>query len=138
MSMNEDIENEELTGGKISVGASGLGTPSPEDVFQRAKELALIDGFENEKVDQRYLDRAIAELTGVETGAEDVVQPVDQVTEWDEAPGSSGIKVPNMGPSDDQIVPQKLVEEGVAEALHDQMVEATEDLNREESGIEEA
>jgi hypothetical protein len=47
------------------------------------------------------------------------------MTRWDEEPGTSGHQVPNVEPVDEQTLSEHLVEEGLNEAEHDQMLQGT-------------
>jgi hypothetical protein len=136
--MNNDNENTEFTGGKINAGFGGLGTPSEDDVQRRARELAVIDGLTEDDVDDRHLAQAYAELHGVDVPAEDVAEPVEDATEWDEVPGSAGRHVPNVGPGDEASIAERLVEEGLSEAQHDQMLRGTRELSKDDDLSEPA
>ena len=110
--------------GKISEHARGAGVPSPEDVEQRARELAVIAGRAGSDFSPADLEQAKLELLGVEVAPADETTSVASVTEWDEVPGSSGTQAPKHGPQDEANVAEELVEQGVDEALHDEMLEA--------------
>jgi hypothetical protein len=110
--------------GKISASAAGAGVPSPKDLEKRARELSLIAGRAASDFTEADLEQARRELLGIATNPADEDAMVSAVTTWDEVPGSTGTQKPNFGPSDEATVAERLVEEGVAEALHDEMVEA--------------
>lgn len=137
MSKDDDnIENREFTGGKILAGIGGAGVPTPEDLRQRAEELAAIDGLSAKDVDERYLDQARQELMGDEIAPDDIVPEADALESRDEVLGESGRHIPNMGPSDEATVAEKLVAEGMGEALHEEMREGSRKLDREDQGLE--
>ncbi len=105
---------------KISAHFSGLGTVTREMVTQRAKELAQISARDH--FSDSDWNQARAELTGHSTdNPNDVEESVAAVTSWDEAPGTTGHHTPNKLPTDDAVV-EELVEGGVEEATHDQML----------------
>jgi len=103
-----------------------MGVPSPEDVEERARELARLDGRAG-RVRDDDREQARRELTGhaaptVEPSeAEEEIEPSSP---WDAAPGSPGREAVTHGPEDEAAVPEQLVEEGMDEALHDEMLEA--------------
>ena len=120
--------------GKINVHGNGLGVPSPGLVEKRAREIAMIDERNPDEFTDADWEQAKNELTGVEAGtlpeANDNV--VDEMSERDDIPGSSGHHVPNNGFDDDENVGEELVTGGNEEAAHDQMVEARrEELEQE-------
>ena len=137
MSKDDDnIENREFTGGKILAGIGGAGLPTPADLRQRAEELAKIDGLTPQDVDDRYLEQARQELMGDEIAPDDVLPEADELAAGDDVLGESGRHVPNMGPSDENTVGEKLVAEGMDEALHEEMREGSRKLDRENRDLE--
>ena len=111
--------------GKIIMHNAGAGVPSPEQVEERARELALIAGRAASDFTDADLAQAAAELLhgGVPEPA-DEDRAVADVSVWDEAPGSSGHQAESYRPTDEANIAEELVAEGMAEALHDEMVEA--------------
>jgi len=111
--------------GIISERFHGVGTVTQEMVRERARENALINGRDpNFYTKDDYLE-AKRELTGdclVEDEEKDFIATL---TRWDEAPGFSGHPVQKEEIPDEQTVAQKLVEEGVNEAEHEQRVEGS-------------
>ncbi len=119
--------------GKISDGAEGLGTVTPEMVEERARELAKADG--RTEPNEKDLFEARQELvpSGEEPVAPELDDPsVENITEWNSAPEEAGTQAPTLRPYDDQNIAEQLVEEGVAEADHDQRVTAAEENPPEE------
>lgn len=111
--------------GKIIVHDKGEGVPSLEQLEERARELAVIAGRAADDFNERDLDQARRELLHSGPAAPaDEDRAVAEVTAWDEVPGSSGRQVKNRGPRDEANVGQVLVEEGLEESLHDEMLEA--------------
>jgi hypothetical protein len=113
-------------GGKISDNASGLGVASPKQVRQRAREIALADGRTGDDFSEADYERARAELLGVAELPNDVEPATAELTEWDTRATADGWKIPNQSPSDEANIAQKLVEEGVDEAVRDEMRAAGE------------
>ena len=112
--------------GKITVHGDGLGVPSPELVEKRAREIALIDERDPDKFTDADWEQAKNELIGVDPShtpeADDDV--VDEMSERDEIPGASGHRVPKNGFEGEENLGEELVNGGIEEATHDQMVEA--------------
>lgn len=120
--MNEPIH----TAGKINVHDAGAGVPSPEQVEQRARELAAIAGRAASDFSESDLLQAKQELLhGGPPAPADEAREVADITTWDDVPGASGRQVENRGPQDEANIAQELVEEGLDEALHDEMLEAS-------------
>jgi hypothetical protein len=119
-----------LNKGVLTENAIGIGTVTPEMVEARARELAMIAGRvppEPSEVDYKQAKR---ELTG---GTEMDVQEaaLDSIPEserWNPVPGSTGSHTPeSLGEDEDsegRSESAQLVEEGIKEAEHDQMLQA--------------
>ena len=112
--------------GKISDHFQGLGTVTREMVERRAKEIAIINGraphdfTENDWVQARHEMLGVQEIEEIEEA-----EPAAALTRWDEVPGSSGHQVENEEVPDEQSIEERLVEEGVEEANHDQMLKGS-------------
>lgn len=119
-----------LKQGMLTKNAAGIGTVTREMVRQRAVELALINGHTAKEPSKNDWDEARRELGG-EHGIdpqEAVLEAAPESERWDPVPGSAGIKIPG-SPSEDEDEEgrsdsERLFEEGVAEAEHDQMLQA--------------
>jgi hypothetical protein len=112
-------------GGKISSHFNGLGTVNDEMVRERAREIAMINGRTDGDYIESDYQTAKRELLGMDENTpmeEQDNEKINAMTTWDEDPGSSGTKVDRVMPSDEQTVPERLVEEGSNEAYHDRMV----------------
>jgi hypothetical protein len=119
-----------LKDGNMTENGAGIGTVTRGMVRERAVELAIINGRAASEVNPADWDEAKRELTG---GSD--MDPNDEILEaapeserWDPVHGSTGHKA-HESSSDDQdddgrTDSARLVEEGVAEAEHDQMVQA--------------
>jgi hypothetical protein len=124
------MKTNSLKEGTLTENSAGIGTVTPKMVRQRAAELAVIDGRLVQDVSKSECEEARRELTGEpDTDQEEaVLEAAPESERWDPVPGSTGHKVP-AAPSDDEDDEgrsdnERLVEEGVAEAEHDQMVQA--------------
>ena len=104
--------------GKILRGTEGIGTVSPQMIEERAREIARSDGRE----EPNDLDRTRAreELTGDTSGSEKLPTREEPGRDWEMPLVSSGKKVPTVRPEDEENIPEKLIQEGVDEADHDQ------------------
>ena len=135
------MDTNPLNKGVITENSIGLGTVTRKMVRERARELALIEGRVPPQVLQVDYEQAKRELTG---GAE--LDPQEALREsapeserWDIMPGSTGHKAPE-SPSEDEddegrSEGEQLVEQGVAEAEHDQMLQAVrESAKRDKPG----
>jgi hypothetical protein len=119
-----------LKEGVVTENSAGLGAVTPKMVRQRAAELAVIDGRLVQDVSRSECEEARRELTGEPDTdpREAALESVPESERWDPVPGSSGRKVP-AAPSEDgddegRSDNERLVEEGMAGAAHDQMVQA--------------
>jgi len=122
-----------LKTGALIEKSDGLGTVTRKMIRKRAVELSVIAGRRAEDVSQSDLEQAKRELTG---GTD--VDPKDALLEsaaeserWDPLPGSTGQKVPVAAGEDEdeegRSDQERLVEEGLGEAAHDQMNQAAGD-----------
>jgi hypothetical protein len=118
--------------GKISVHGDGFGAPSPDAVEKRAREIALIAERDPDEFTDADWDQARRELLGAQdfSAPEETEANADVVEEWNVVASSAGHRAPRG--DDEESVGEQLVEEGVQEAEHDQMVEARkEELEQE-------
>lgn len=102
---------------KILRGTEGLGTVTPEMIDERAREIARGDGREQPNDLDRT--RAREDLTGA-TASEQLSTMGEPDRDWYTPRGSSGEKAPTVRPEDEENIPEKLIQEGVEEADHDQ------------------
>jgi hypothetical protein len=118
------MKNARGESGRISDHFRGLGTVTREMVERRAKEIAIINGRSSKDFTENDWLQAKHELMGDNVEIEEE-EPVAALTRWDEEPGTSGHHVENAAPPDEQTVAEHLVEEGVEEANHDQMLKGS-------------
>ena len=120
-----------LKQGDLTENSAGIGTVTRKMVRERARELAVINGRSARDTSKSDLAQAKRELTGKEdvdpkTAA---LEAAPESERWDPVPGSTGSKAPiaasededDEGRSDNEL----LVEQGIAEAEHDQMRQAS-------------
>jgi hypothetical protein len=125
-----------LKDGNISENSFGIGTVTLKMVRGRAEEMAIIKGDWLRKVSGSDLEQARQQLTGEPNLAsrEATLESAPESERWDPVPGFTGHKVlvrwnddeDEEGRSDNE----RLVEEGVAEAEHDRMVQAARAAER--------
>ena len=113
--------------GKILRGTEGLGTVTSQMIEERAREIACSDG----RSQPNDLDRTRAreDLIGFTSGSEKVPTREEPGRDWQMPLVSTGEKAPTVRPEDDENIPQKLIQEGIEEADHDQRVSS--ERNRE-------
>jgi hypothetical protein len=129
------MKQDRIEEGRLSNRGEGLGTVTEDMVRQRAREIAVINGREDNNVLDGDVEQARRELQGRErqSGA-NAAESVPEDQRWAPVPESVGRKAPTIPAPDEQTVAEKLVEEGVADAEHDQMIRATRDsLRRDQS-----
>jgi Protein of unknown function (DUF2934) len=119
-----------LKEGILTENSAGIGTVTRQMVRERAVELAVINGRFEEDLSQSDWAQAKRELTGGSDTdpKEAVLESLPESERWDPVPGSTGHKVPAAASDDEdeegRSDNERLVEEGVAGAEHDQMVQA--------------
>jgi len=120
--------------GRLSDRGEGLGTVTREMVMKRAREIAVING----RTEKNVLDSDI-DLAQRELGGEDEMKPPRTAAEmlpedkrWDPVPGSEGHKAPTVPAPDEQTDAEKIYDEGVADAEHDQEIQATREQSRKD------
>lgn len=107
--------------GKVEEHAGGLGTPSEETVWRRAIELALIEG--REAPTEEDVTQAYRELHG-ESARDDTAGMQAAVSERDMVASTLGRQAERHEPEGADSIGEELVEEGLEEASHDQMLAA--------------
>ncbi len=127
-------ENTQPGFGKISLHGNGMGAPTPELVEKRAREIALIDERNPEDFTDADWNKAQRELLGQEMipSADDQDERTEGLIDRDEVPDESGHRVPRAGFDDGESLGAHLVEDGIGEAAHDQMVEAAREDQKQE------
>ena len=129
------MKQKRIEEGRLSIRGEGLGTVTREMVTKRAREIAEINGRSQDNVLDSDWDEARRELEG-----EDEMNPTPTAAEnipedkrWDPIAGSEGSKAPTVPAPDEQTFAEKLYDEGVADAEHDQEIEATRNEARRDN-----
>jgi hypothetical protein len=127
-----------LKEGALTENSAGIGTVTRKMVRERAVELAVINGRSAQDVSKSDWEQAKRELTGDSDPDpnEAVLESVLESERWDPVPGSTGHKVP-VAPSDDEDDEgrsdnERLVDEGIAGAEHDQSLQATREATKKD------
>jgi len=129
-----------LKDGVVSENSTGIGTVSRKMVLDRAGELAVINGRPPGVVSESDLDQAKRELTGGSDADPNqaVLESAPESERWDPLPGSNGRKVRTAASEDEddegRSDNERLVEEGIEGAEHDQMLQATREAAKKENG----
>ena len=125
-----------LNKGVITENFVGIGSVTREMVQARAVELAIIDGRTAPDVSQADWDQAKRELTGEPEmeRREAMLEAVPESERWNPVPGSTGHKAPTSSDEDDEgrSESEQLVDQGVAEAEHDQMLQAAKESAKQD------
>ena len=127
-----------LNKGILSENFVGIGTVTREMVQKRAAELALINGRTSTDVSQSDWDQAKRELTGEPEmdPKEAILESAPESERWDPLPGTPGHQVAESSSEDDddegRSLGERLVDEGLKEADHDQMLQAARDAERQD------
>jgi hypothetical protein len=127
-----------LTKGLLAENFTGIGTVTPEMVQKRAVELALINGRTADQVSVLDVEQAQRELTGGSEldPSEENLEAIADSKFGDPLPGSTGHRVAESVDDDEdgdgRSIGEQLVEEGVNEAEHDQMLQAARDAEEQD------
>jgi len=120
-----------LKEGALTENSAGIGTVTRKMVRQRAVELAVINGRSSQEISTSDWEQAQLELTGNsgKGSNEAALEAAPESERWDPVPGSTGGKVP-VAPGEDEDAEgrsdsERLVDEGMAGAEHDQTRQAT-------------
>jgi hypothetical protein len=124
------MKSNPLKEGVLTINSAGIGTVTRGMVRERAVELAVINGRAEQDVSKTDWDQAKRELTGEpELGPKEAeMESAPESERWDPVPGSTGHKVEVTSGDDEDTDGRshsaRLVEEGINEAAHDQMLQA--------------
>ncbi len=124
--------------GKILDHDAGIGEADDDEVEARANELAEIDGFDADQVNDGHRQQARQELSGAADpfAANDAEGIEAALIEPDDVPGESGGAVSPATnaaqSSDEQTIGESLYSEGIAEADHDRMVASRREEQEDE------
>jgi hypothetical protein len=127
-----------LKEGALTENSAGIGTVTRKMVQERAVELAAINGRSAQDVSKSDWDQAKRELTG-DSGTdlnESLLESAPESERWDPVPGSEGRKVPAAPSADEddegRSDNERLVDEGIAGAEHDQSRQASREAAKNE------
>ena len=124
--------------GKITVHGNGFGAPTPEQIEQRAREIAMIDERNPDEFTDADWEEARKELLGAtaHNPPEETAATESLEDEWEVTPNDHGHRAPRAGVDDEEdSLGEQLVEGGVDEAVHDQMLEARKEEIEQEGDI---
>jgi hypothetical protein len=120
-----------LKQGALTENSAGIGTVTRKMVRRRAVELAAINGRSAQEVSTADWEQAQLELTGNSDrdANEAALESAPESERWDPVPGSTGGKL-SAAPGEDEDAEgrsdnERLVDEGMAGAEHDQTRQAT-------------
>ena len=122
-----------LKQGVLTEYSTGIGTVTRQMLRERAIELAMINGRSVQEVRKSDWQQAKRELTGEPDldPKEAVLDSAPESGRWDPVPGSAGHKVPAAASADEdeegRSDNERLVDEGIAGAEHDQARQAARD-----------
>jgi hypothetical protein len=124
--------------GVLTENSTGIGAVTWGMVRERAAELAVINGRSECDMSKSDWDQAKRELTGEPDmdPNEALLESAPESERWDPVPGSTGHKAPESASEDEdgegRSNSARLVEGGVAEAEHDQMLQAAKTQMQDE------
>ncbi len=127
-----------LKQGVLTVNDQGIGEVSDDMLRKRGVELAMINGRAGEEPTKDDEEQARRELTGGSEldPQESILESVPESERWDTLPGSTGHRAPTITSdaedSEGRSDSEALVEEGVREAEHDQMLQAARAQQQED------
>ncbi len=132
------METNPIGKGMIARKLTGIGAVTRKMIRERARELAVLSGRQPLNVSQADYEQAKRELAGGSDldAREEAIESIPESDRWNPVPGSKGRLDPEP-PSDDEDSEGRnesaqLVEEGVHEAEHDQMLQAEESARKSE------
>jgi hypothetical protein len=123
---------------KILSHSEGLGTPDAEMVRRRAAEIALINGRKEFTEEDYRLAKIEMHGHGPNGHLSDEWAAEMMCSEADMLSVDVGHHTQNLGMEDDGNVVEELIEEGLNEALHEQMLAACRESNKEDEEEEDA
>lgn len=126
--MKEDPMEE----GRISNRSRPVGGVTWGMVRRRAREIAVINGRPSGEVLDSDFDQARRELTSLEDESvkDQILESAPESERWDPVPGSFGRQVPRHTLDDEEPEAERLVQEGMEDAEHDQMLQGSRERAR--------
>ena len=129
-----------LNKGVLSENGVGIGVVSRRMILARAAEDALINGRHPQDATKADTDEARQELAGGPNRSpkDTILESAPESERWDPLPGSAGHQAPESASEDENEEGEsevtQLVEEGVKEATHDQMLQAARAVEKKSHG----
>lgn len=120
---------------KFLLHGQGTGELTDDIVEERAREIAVIRGRSADRVSEEDRAEAWAELQGelLPPATDSDGESAGAITRDPSEPlAVPGRQIPNLEPEDDSGASERLAQEGVEEAQHDQMLAAREREHRED------
>jgi hypothetical protein len=119
--------------GKYIARATPLGTVTDEMVIKRAREVAVTNGRNGNDYTQNDYDEAKRELTGPRREAQDSPEnKIPSAGGWLAEGSDEGHRAPVRPANDGETFAEELVEEGVEEATHHQMLVGNQETREKE------
>jgi len=124
----------------LTENSAGIGTVTRKMVQERADDLAVINGRSMQEVSESDWEQAKCELTGKPDTAskEAIIESAPESERWDPVPGSTGQKAPRAANEDEddegRSDNERLVDEGIAGAEHDQERQAAKAAASKDNG----
>lgn len=122
----------------MMIHGKGIGTVSRAMIENRSAELAVINGHAPEAASLSDWDQAGRELSGQleQDAAQTLLEAAPESERWNPIPGSQGhealVDFDDNEDEDGRSIGARLVEDGVEEAAHDQMLAAGERVGLED------
>ena len=119
-----------LKDGALTENSAGIGTVTRKMLRERAVEVAIINGRSAQHVSKSDWEQAKRELTGNSDmdSKEAILESAPESERWDPVYGSTGHKLPVASGEDEdedgRSDNERLVDEGIGEAEHDQRRQA--------------
>jgi hypothetical protein len=122
--------------GRIEEHGEGFGTADDELVGARAREIAITNGRLSADVNESDLEQARQELSQAQDDPTSTVEK-EEFTSRDGPVGSPGRAAKTELATDEQTIAEDLVEEGVREATHEQMLEGNRQSRRADHHLDD-
>lgn len=125
---------------EVLPNTGGMGTMTRKMILERARELAVINGRSPMEAAEAEFAQAKRELMGLSDvdAKTETLESIPESERWDPLPGSTGQKIPVSFPDETDIdghsETERLVDQGIAAAEHDQMLQAAKAATKNEGG----
>jgi hypothetical protein len=127
------MKNSKPAEAKIMVHGRGTGGVNDADIERRAGELASLAGRSRTPYDYARARRELQGQTLPDGVNEDAPRSSrGLLRDPSEPPSDTGRQIPERAAPDEEALSERLVEEGVEEAQHDQMIAARREERRED------